>query len=228
MQRSTEPELLDAPAHDADLLRGNLRDMARYDRRLGTFALALRLASENLHDATTALDVGMGNGAFIRFAAERSPLRWAGVDASPAVIAIARETCNAPIVSALGQRLPFADKCFDVAVCANTLHHLDEGDAVLLLRECARVARQRVVIVDLARSRLTVMGAWLLTHLTSRNRMTLADGVQSSRRAYTPAEASALVARAGLSHARARRHGPFHFSVVMKPPPCLPRALASA
>lgn len=213
MRRSTEPELLDAPARDTATLRGNLRDMARYDRRLCTFSLALRLATQDLQNATTALDVGMGNGAFMQNASERSTLHWTGVDVSPAVIAIARETGNAQMIAAQGQRLPFADKCFDVVVCANTLHHLDERDAVMLLRECARVARQRVVIVDLARSRHTLLGAWLLTRLTSRNAMTLADGVQSVRRAWTPAEASALVAQAGLSHARVRRHGPFHFSI---------------
>lgn len=213
MQRSTEPELLDAPAHAEPALRVNLRDMSRYDRRLGTFSLALQLATRDLRNATNALDVGMGNGAFMQFAAARSSLRWAGVDASPAVIAIARETNAAPMIVALGQRLPFTNKCFDVVVCANTLHHLNECDAVLLLRECARVARQRVAIVDLARSRLTLIGAWLLTRLTSRNAMTLADGVQSARRAWTPAEASALMAQAGLARARVRRHGPFHFSV---------------
>lgn len=215
MQRSAQAELLDAPARDANLLRGNLRDMARYDRRLGTFSLALRLACDGLQNATNALDVGMGNGAFMQFAAQRSSLRWIGVDASPAVIFIAQETCDAPMIAAYGQRLPFADKRFDVVVCANTLHHLHENDAVLLLHECARVARQRVAIVDLARSRLTLIGAWLLTRLTSRNRMTLADGVQSARRAYTPAEMNALLAQAGFADARARRHGPFHLSVLI-------------
>jgi hypothetical protein len=90
---------------------------------------------------------------------------------------------------------------------------LNEADAVTLLRECARVARQRVVIVDLARSRLTLIGAWLLTRLTSCNPMTRADGVQSARRAYTPAEALALAEQAGFADARVRRHGFFHFSI---------------
>lgn len=215
MRRSTEAELLDAPAQDAATLRGNLRDMARYDRRLGAFALALRLATEGLNSTGHAMDVGAGNGAFIQFAASRSALHWTGVDVSPAVIAIAHEQCAAPLVAARGQQLPFADQQFEVVVCANTLHHLNEADAVALMCECARVATQRVVIVDLARSRLTLAGAWLLTRLTSRNRMTLSDGVQSARRAYTPAEAGMLAALAGFPQARVRRNGPFHYSLVM-------------
>ena len=218
MQRSTAAEMLDAPAKDAATLRGNLRDMARYDRRLGTFALALRLATDGLDDATAALDVGAGNAAFIEFATAQSNLTWAGVDVSPWVVAIANEQCTAPLVAANGLRLPFADKSFDVIVCANTLHHLNEADAMAMMREGARVARQRVVIVDLARSRLTVIGAWLLTRLTSRNRMTLADGVQSARRAYTAAEAQAMARQAGFAQALARRHGLFHYSMVIARP----------
>lgn len=215
MRRSTQAELLDAPAQDEQMLRGNLRDMARYDRRLGTFELSLRLATESLNNAVTALDVGVGNGAFIHFAAARSPLIWVGIDISPAIIRMASESCTAPLVAACGQRLPFPDRCFDVVTCANTLHHLDEGDAVMLLRECARIARQRMVVVDLARSRLAVSSAWLLTRLTSRNRMTLADGVQSARRAYTPEEATKLAAQAGLPGAQVCRRRLFHYSLVV-------------
>lgn len=214
MRRSTQAELLDAPAHDELMLRGNLRDMARYDRRLGTFERALRFATQSLNNAVTALDVGVGNGAFIHYAAARSPLKWVGIDISPAIIRMARESCTVPLVAACGQRLPFPNRCFDVVTCANTLHHLDEDDAVMLLRECARVARQRMVVVDLARSRLAVAGAWLLTRLTSRNRMTLADGVQSARRAYTPEEVVELAAQAGLPGARVRRHRLFHYCLV--------------
>jgi hypothetical protein len=92
---------------------------------------------------------------------------------------------------------------------------LNEKEAIALLRECARAAMHRVVIVDLARSWPTLTGAWLLTRLTSRNPMTLADGVLSARRAYTLAEAGALAAQAGFPQARVRRHGPFHYSLVV-------------
>jgi len=221
MKRSTGAELLDAPAHDTATLRGNLRDMSRYDSRLGTFDIALRLATSDLQDAKTALDVGAGNGAFIQYASSRTPLRWIGVDVSPTVIAIAKQQCAMPLIAAQGQRLPFADKSFDVIICANTLHHLNEAEAITLMQECARVATQRMVIVDLSRSRLTLLGAWLLTRLTSRNRMTRADGVQSARRAYTPTETQAMLVQAGLPQARIRRHGPFHHSAVISVGNCM-------
>ena len=76
-------------------------------------------------------------------------------------------------------------------------HHLEPTDATALLRECARVARRGVIVVDLTRSYVTLAGVWLLTRLTTRNPMTRADGAQSARRAYTPIEARDLARAAG-------------------------------
>jgi ubiquinone/menaquinone biosynthesis C-methylase UbiE len=216
--RSTSPELLDAPdRRDPTELAHNLRDMSRYDRWLGVYDLTLKLAVEALAPNTMwiGLDIGVGSAGFIHLAAQRASMRWVGLDLAADVLHIARgSAADAAWLCANATRLPLADQSVDVVVCVHTLHHLDEPLAVALLGECARVARRRVVALDLARGYLALTGAWLLTRITSRNRMTLADGVQSARRAYTPDEASALAARAGLSAARIARHGPAHFSIV--------------
>jgi ubiquinone/menaquinone biosynthesis C-methylase UbiE len=216
--RSTSPELLDAPdRRDPTELAHNLRDMSRYDRWLGVYDLTLKLAVESLASSTkwVGLDVGVGSANFIHHAAQCMPMRWVGLDLAADVLHIARgSAADAAWLCANATRLPLADRSVDVVTCVHTLHHLDESQAVALLGECARAARRRVVVLDLARSYLTLAGAWLLTRATSRNRMTLADGVQSARRAYTPDEASALAERAGLRAARIARHGPAHFSIV--------------
>ncbi len=197
MPRSSGTELLDDHAyHDLNELRANLRDMARYDRWMGMFDDVLRAA--HLQTARTALDVGVGSGEFIALAQARAPqVRWVAFDLSRDVLRIAREHTHAPQVQGRAQHLPFADGSFDVVTCANTLHHLGERDAMLLVQECARVGR-RVVIADLARNRCMLTGAWLLTRLTSSNRLTRADGVQSVRRAFTAEEALALAQKSGL------------------------------
>jgi ubiquinone/menaquinone biosynthesis C-methylase UbiE len=213
MPRSESPELLDHAAwHDLAELRGNLHDMARYDRWLGVFDTVLKLAQ--LHEARTALDIGVGSGEFITFAQQRRPhTNWVVLDLSRAVLNIAREHTSAPQVQARAQHLPFVDGAFDVVTCANTLHHLNDADAVWLLRECARVGK-RGVVADLARQPLTTVGAWLLTHLTSRNRLTRTDGVHSAQRAYTVAEVQRLVAAAGWRHWVIHQHLPSQFVAV--------------
>lgn len=221
-QRAPGGELLDACAYrDLDELGGNLRDMARYDRALGVFWLALRLAAADLSPlgrSYVGLDVGCGSGDFMAYAGCRfGMMRWFGLDVSRDVLCLARrDHAELDAICAQGIRLPLADGSVDVVTCIHVLHHLDPPEAIELLRELRRVARLRVVCLDLSRNALTLIGAWLLTRLTSRNRLTRADGVQSVRRAYTPAEVADLARRAGWPGFRLRTHGPFRYSLTLR------------
>ncbi|BCX05641.1 MAG: hypothetical protein KatS3mg053_3579 [Candidatus Roseilinea sp.] len=219
--RSSASELLDERAYrDLDELRGNLRDMARYDRWLGVFALALRLATSGLpptQASYTGLDVGCGSGDFVAFARRTvSAVRWLGLDVSLDVLRVARQGRAGDVgICAQGAHLPFADRSVDVVTCIHLLHHLDPPHAMALLSELGRVARLRVVCLDLARSAHTLIGAWLLTRLTSRNRLTRADGVLSVWRAYTPIEAADLARQSGWTNFEVRSHGPFRYSLTL-------------
>ena len=61
-----------------------------------------------------------------------------------------------------------------------------------------RVARRGIVVNDLLRGRGAWLGAWLLSHLATRNRYTRNDAPLSVRRAYTVGELTSLIAAAGL------------------------------
>lgn len=49
-------------------------------------------------------------------------------------------------VRGTAEELPFDDKSFDVALCANLLHHLQ--DPLVAIRQMARVARHNVVLLE--------------------------------------------------------------------------------
>jgi hypothetical protein len=61
-----------------------------------------------------------------------------------------------------------------------------------------RVAAVGVIVNDLARSRLAWIGAWLVGHVLTGNRLTRHDAPLSVRRAYTAGEMGSLMAEAGL------------------------------
>jgi SAM-dependent methyltransferase len=213
---------------DVDTLRGNLHDIARYNALFGSNRLLMESVHRSLYAGRVSsqpgmsfigLDVGMGAGDFVQRISRQDHVRWIGLDTSLAVLHQAGSpTPQCPHVNAIGQALPFADASVDVVTCAQTLHHLEPNAAVQLLRECARVARRGVVVHDLARSRLTLAGVWLLTRLTSQNSMTHSDGVLSARRAYTTHEAAALALQAGWPREQLcmRRHGPFWYSLLWR------------
>jgi ubiquinone/menaquinone biosynthesis C-methylase UbiE len=127
------------------------------------------------------------------------------VDSRPEVVAAATEAWPAlsaieglSIAVADGRALPYGDASFDVTHASLVLHHLEPPDAIAFLGELRRVARRGVVVNDLARSRLSVTGAWVVSHLFTTNRYTRSDASLSARRAYTLEEARDLVREAGL------------------------------
>jgi SAM-dependent methyltransferase len=87
------------------------------------------------------LDVGAGDGLLAHRVAQLRPdLRFSGVDV------LVRDDARIPIQSFDGTTLPFADRAFDAVILIDVVHHASDQQA--LLRETARVAKQRVVIKD--------------------------------------------------------------------------------
>jgi SAM-dependent methyltransferase len=86
--------------------------------------------------ARTALDVGSGGGHVARRLREAG-LEVVTVDPAPGMQAD---------VQAFAEDLPFADASFDLVACRVAVHHF--ADATAGVRELARVAADRVLVVD--------------------------------------------------------------------------------
>jgi ubiquinone/menaquinone biosynthesis C-methylase UbiE len=211
IDRSSEPELLDRPDHDLDLLAGNFRDIERVNRWLGGSRLTIRALRSLLgngnslptFDSLSVLDVGSGSGdipAAVRGWATRQGMTGLSIncDLSPAILRLSRSPERLLPVAADGRALPLRSGQVDVACCSLVIHHLEPSDAISLLREMARVSRRGVVVNDLVRGRVGYAGSLLLSRLTTRNRLTRHDAPLSVRRAYTRAELLELFGEAGL------------------------------
>jgi SAM-dependent methyltransferase len=88
---------------------------------------------------TDALDVGCGSGEFLA-AIDRRGARAAGVDPSPGMVALARETAPAADVrESSWEQLPWPDGSFDVVTAVNALQFAH--DTLAALAEAGRVLR---------------------------------------------------------------------------------------
>jgi SAM-dependent methyltransferase len=228
LPRSTEPELLDAPAHDLAALADNLRDLRALDRYLGSTALTWRALWPMLRAlppgaTTTLLDVATGGADGPRVLAARArrhgyDLRPFASDRLADVLRLAREAgARFPLIQHDALAIPLCDAAVDFVTCSLALHHFDPPAAVALLHELGRIARRGVIINDLRRGRLAYAGAQLLArgpwHTMARH-----DGPLSVLRAYTLEEARALVAQAGISGARVQALPLFRMLIVVHIP----------
>ncbi|MFB6123819.1 MAG: class I SAM-dependent methyltransferase [Haloferacaceae archaeon] len=104
------------------------------------------LADLDLPGRERILDVGCGTGELSRVLAEESDAEVVGVDADPALLTVARETAEIPVVAGDACRLPVVDDAFDLVVCQALLVNLpDPGRA---LASFVRASSDRVAAVE--------------------------------------------------------------------------------
>ena len=224
MYRRREPEWMDQPdldeaAHHHAL--SGLRRLHRVRRTDWPLWKVVQGVAHQAPDALSVLDVACGGGDVLVQLARRArsaglPLQFAGCDLRPAALRYARHQARAAGVAdidffgidILHEPLP---RVYDIVLCTLFLHHLDEPDAVALLRTMARAARQVVLVEDLCRSWRGWVLTWLGCRLLSRSPIVRVDGHRSVRAAYTPDEVLVLARQAGLDGALFRRHWPQRF-----------------
>ncbi|HLB76240.1 MAG TPA: methyltransferase domain-containing protein, partial [Candidatus Dormibacteraeota bacterium] len=184
MQRRNRPELMDQPHVEEGELATDLRNLAWINRLLGGIAvIRAHLPGEirgqgsgvrgqgvgskspltHRPSPLTVLDVATGGGDIPRWLARRRVELIAG-DLHPQMLQLARKwSAGLPIrfIRCDARRLPFRDHSVDLVLCSLMLHHLTEADAVCALKELARVARRRLIVNDLRRSRVAFVLIWL-------------------------------------------------------------------
>ena len=90
------------------------------------------------------LDVGCGTGELLRMVGERFPeTTRTGLDLSAEMLSVARHKLGegVELVQGDAERLPFADRAFDVVLCCDSFHHYPNPRAVLA--QFARVLQPR-------------------------------------------------------------------------------------
>lgn len=214
-RRHRQPELMDDPALDAAEHRRALAGLARINAVSGSAGVlwpALRKLATDLNRPIRVLDIATGSGdvplaLHHRAKLEKLPITFAGCDLSPVAIEVANRSPAADFftLDVLNDPLP---RGYDAFTCSLFLHHLDEPDAVALLRKM-RAANPRLILVnDLERSRFNYLAVWAASRLFSRSRVVHVDGPLSIEGAFTVAEMRTMADAAGLTGATVRAKFP--------------------
>lgn len=194
-ERRHDPELMDAPGLPDAEVRDAYRVLTRVNRqffggRRVLLAELARLLGDDPAGPRSWIDLGSGSGDLP--AEGRAFLRSRGLD--PAVVALDRDAValgmaaesGLPAVRADALRLPFADATIDVVTAVKFAHHF--ADPGPLLAEMARVARRRVLVLDIRRSWLAYWGFVAWSRTFTANRLVRYDGPLSVLRGFTAPE----------------------------------------
>jgi 2-polyprenyl-3-methyl-5-hydroxy-6-metoxy-1,4-benzoquinol methylase len=213
--RSQRQELLDAEDIPPRDLAGNLDDLSRLNRYLGSHWLICTTLHRVWRDLgcpeqLRVLDVGTGAGdiplALYQWSQRQGVrLTLVAIDNHPDIVHATHGVVSlqpVDLIQADGLFLPFRPQTFDVVICSTMLHHLEWPQATALLQAMATVARHGMIVNDLRRSWFHYGSAWLLLAVISRNRLTRHDGPLSVLRAYCVDEVRQMASMAGLQGAR--------------------------
>jgi SAM-dependent methyltransferase len=213
----TEPELMDRPQPVSSELERDLRSLRQLNRWFGSHRLVRCFARRWIKPGARMriVDLATGSGDIPRLIVDRARRIGARVE----IVALDRQSATLEIARRLSGDYPEisfveagilefkAPDGYDLVLCSLALHHFSDEDAMRVLQRCRELSRKFVLLSDLRRGWLGMMGVYLLTALIFRAPMTRYDARLSIARSFSFAELDDLARRAGwqeLEHQKFR------------------------
>ncbi len=221
-RRSYELEDIDTGNYTAAEYEGCIGELQLVNRWMGDAftlknTLFREIVAEGLRDFSV-LDVGAGSGELLRVTATWAretgrTMRGVGLELNErSASAILEESHEFPEISSVrgdAMSLPFAAADFDYVICSLFTHHFGEDQVVQILREMNRVARRRLIVIDLHRHPIAYLLYTTLGRLILKNRLLRHDGALSILRSFKAPELFELGKQAGLRDVWVSRHFPY-------------------
>ncbi len=221
----SRPEWMDVAETTTPELERDLANLESLNRRFGAHTTVLGCLDPllRLGHPMHLLDLATGAGDIPRAIVARArqlgcPVLITAVDRQQPTLAIAERRAQAfpEIHFVQADMLTFdTGTQYDVVMSNLALHHLEEFNAIRLLRRCRELTKGVALVTDLRRSRLAQAAIFAVTGLFYREPMTRHDARLSAERAFSFAEVTKLAVAAGWWGFRHRRRPYFRQALWM-------------
>ena len=164
-----------------------LKIINKYLGGISTTKSALSYFIQSKKGELKILDIGSGSSDNLLSAKNKYPdLKIISIDKN--LRALSNSKNQTKKINSDAFKLPFKSNSCDIVHAALFLHHFNEAQIQILLKEFLRMAKLGIIINDLQRSYFALLGIKILTVLFSKSEMVKNDGPLSVKRGFTKAE----------------------------------------
>lgn len=223
--RSECEETMDRASTPVVVKRREMELLDRLNRELGHYEAWGRLLVQIVGgwDRAHVYDLAAGSGGFLRYLASARPdvsTRWmlTSSDRELIYVDLGRERAvrdGLSVCFEVRDALDLRDLAgtVDLFVCTQSAHHLTPGMVVRMMLQAMRASRGGVLVVDVMRGAVLMVGVGLVTLACAPFLPLVLDGVRSIRRGYTPSELELLARLAGATAVQVGFQRPAHVAV---------------
>ncbi|MBV8142729.1 MAG: methyltransferase domain-containing protein [Verrucomicrobia bacterium] len=219
-------EIMDRPQLVSAELLSDLRNLQQLNRYFGSYRLIRHFLRRWFPPGSSVkvIDLCTGFGDIPRFVidwcrANDVSAQIAAIDFQPATLDLAKERSRSypEITFTVFDVLQFVPESqADFVFCSLALHHFADDAAVRLLQNVRSMARTGILVADLERTDLGILGIYLLTACAYREPMTRFDARLSIRRAFSFSEMRQIASQAGWERFGQRRFPIFRQAVWLE------------
>lgn len=218
MKRSYEPEIMDDFSIRDERIDIALRELQIINKYLGgisTTKKALKYFICSKKEKLKILDIGSGSSDNLIAAKNKFPsLQILSIDKNLRALSNTKNSLKK--INSDAFHLPIKNESCDIVHAALFLHHFTEEQIQKLLEEFLRIAKKGIVINDLQRSYLALLGIKILTILFSKSEMVKNDGPLSVKRGFTIPELLNLLSNSGITDFVIKKKWAFRWMIVIK------------
>ena len=198
-----------------DTALSELKIINKYLGGISTTQAALKLFLRNDNKEFKVLDIGSGSSDNLIAAKDSFPnIKILSIDKNLRTLTAVKNFI--PKINSDAFYLPLKNDSCDLVHVALFLHHFTEDQIKKLLNEFLRISKKGIIINDLQRSYLALLGIKLLTLLFSKSEMVKHDAPISVKRGFSKSELNKLLEELSISDYIIKRKWAFRWMVVIK------------
>lgn len=218
MKRSYEQELMDDFSIRDERNDKALKELKIINKYLGgtsTTYSALKYFIRSENDNITVLDVGSGSSDNLIFAKEKfSNIQIISLDINLRALIYTNESVKK--INSDVFHLPVKEASCDIVHAALFLHHFTENQIQKLIKDFLRIGKRGIIINDLQRSFIALIGIKIITVLFSKSEFVKNDAPLSVKKGFKKQELLKLLSNARINNFYIKRKWAFRWMIVIK------------